>query len=124
MLKISFLIIQPDSEKEKTYVKLQFIVTNKEIKLEEDINYNLQLDWLLRSFQNEIYTLLHLSRYIGEGGKLVSDNLDISGKSNIDGYLVNADTEITFDSLDRRFLLESLKNVPLVIISLTGLKYY
>lgn len=99
-------------------------MTNKEIKLEEDINYNLQLDWLLRSFQNEIYTLLHLSRYIGEGGKLVSDILDISGKSNIDGYLVNADTEITFDSLDRRFLLESLKNVPLVIISLTGLKYY
>ena len=52
-----------------------------------------------------MYTLIHLNRYIGEGGRLISDILDISDKSNIDGYLVTAEAEKAFDSLDHGFLL-------------------
>ena len=64
------------------------------------------------------------NRYIGEAGRLISDILDISDKLSIDGYLVTFDIEKVFDSLDDEFLLVVLKNLALVIISLTGSKYY
>ena len=64
------------------------------------------------------------NRYIGEGGRLIADILDISDKLSIDGYLVTFDIEKVFDSLDDEFLLVVLKNLALVIISLTGSKYY
>ena len=47
------------------------------------------------------------SRYLGEGGILISDILDISDKLSIDGYLVTVDIEITFDSLDHEFFCSS-----------------
>ena len=47
--------------------------------------------------------------YIDEGGRLISNILDISGKLNIDGYLVTVNIEKAFDSLDHGFLLVVLK---------------
>ena len=49
------------------------------------------------------------NRYIDEGGRLISNILDISGKLNIDGYLVTVNIEKAFDSLDHGFLLVVLK---------------
>ena len=47
--------------------------------------------------------------YIDEEGRLISNILDISGKLNIDGYLVTVNIEKAFDSLDHGFLLVVLK---------------
>ena len=47
--------------------------------------------------------------YIDEGERLISNILDISGKLNIDGYLVTVNIEKAFDSLDHGFLLVVLK---------------
>ena len=49
------------------------------------------------------------NRCIGETGRLISDILDISDKLNIDGYLVTANIEKAFDSLDHEFFLVVLK---------------
>ena len=45
------------------------------------------------------------NRYIGEGGRLISDILDLSDKLNVDGYLV------AVDSHDHEFLLVVLKKI-------------
>ena len=51
------------------------------------------------------------NRYIGEGGLLISDILDISEKLIIDGYLVIVDFKKAFDSLDDGFLLVLLRKI-------------
>ena len=86
---------------------------NIEIKLKKDLNYNLQLHRFSANFQNEMYTLIHFKRYIGEGGRLISDMLVVSDKSNIADYLVTTNIGKASDSLDHRFLLlVFLKNWP------------
>ena len=60
-----------------------------------------------------MYTLIHFKRYIGEGGRLISDMLVVSDKSNIADYLVTTNIGKASDSLDHRFLLlVCLKNWP------------
>ena len=49
------------------------------------------------------------NKCIGKAGRLISDILNISDKLSIDGYLVTADIEKTFDSLDHESLLVVLK---------------
>ena len=49
------------------------------------------------------------NRYIGEGGRLISDILYIYDKLSIDGYLVTVKIEKVFDSLDHGYLLVVLK---------------
>jgi hypothetical protein len=49
------------------------------------------------------------NRFIGEGGRLISDILEVTENFNLDGYLVTIDFEKAFDSLNHRFLLEVLK---------------
>ena len=63
------------------------------------------------------------NRYVGEAGRSIFDILDICDKLSIDSHLVTVDIEKAFDSLDHEFLLVVLKNLALVIISLTGSKY-
>ena len=48
-------------------------------------------------------------RFIGEGGRLISDLLEMSDKLNIKGYLVTVDIEKAFDSLDHDFIIATLK---------------
>ena len=67
------------------------------------------------------------NRYIGKAGRLISDILDISEKLeklSIGGYLVTADIEKTFDSLDHEFLPVVFKKIAFVIILLTVSKYH
>ena len=48
------------------------------------------------------------NRFIGEGGRLISDILEISNVFNLRGYIVTIDIEKVFDSLSHSFLLACL----------------
>ena len=61
-------------------------------------------------------TLYVQNRYNGEAGRLISDILDISDKSSIDGYLLS--TLLIID-----FCWSFFKKMALVTISLAGSKY-
>ena len=49
------------------------------------------------------------NRFIGEGGRLISDILEMSESLNLKGYIVTVDIEKAFDSLSHSFLLACLK---------------
>ena len=49
------------------------------------------------------------NRFIGESDRLISDIIEISGCSNVTGFLVTMDIEKAFDSLDHSFLISVLK---------------
>ena len=49
------------------------------------------------------------NRFIGEGGRLISDIVNICDRNNIGGFLVTIDIEKAFDSLDHKFILAVLK---------------
>ena len=49
------------------------------------------------------------NRFIGEGGRLISDILGMSESLNLKGYIVTVDIEKAFDSLSHSFLLACLK---------------
>ena len=48
-------------------------------------------------------------RFIGESTRLISDILDISDTENLSGYILTADLEKAFDSIDHTFLISCLK---------------
>ena len=48
-------------------------------------------------------------RFIGESTRLISDILEISDTENISGYILTADLEKAFDSIDHTFLMSCLK---------------
>ena len=45
------------------------------------------------------------NRFISEGGKLISDILEITDSLQIDGLLITIDTEKAFDSVNHFFFL-------------------
>ena len=47
-------------------------------------------------------------RFIGEGGRLISDIMEMTDTLNLEGYLVTIDFEKAFDSLNHNFLFEVL----------------
>ena len=47
-------------------------------------------------------------RFIGESTRLISDILEASDKFNVGGYLLTADIEKAFDSMDHQFLIAAL----------------
>ena len=49
------------------------------------------------------------NRFIGEGGRLISDIVNICDRNNIGGFLVTIDIEKAFYSLDHKFILIVLK---------------
>ena len=49
------------------------------------------------------------NRFIGENGRLISDILEITKQTEIEGYLLTIDIEKAFDSVNHFFLLHSLK---------------
>ena len=64
---------------------------------------------ILLSLISSEQTAYVAKRFIGEGGRLISDLLEMSDKLNIKGYLVTADIEKVFDSLDHDFIIATLK---------------
>ena len=49
------------------------------------------------------------NRFIGVGGRLISDIVNICGCNKTGGFLVTIDIEKAFDSLDHKFILTVLK---------------
>ena len=60
----------------------------------------------LISCQQTVYVK---NRFIGEGGRLMSDILEIRNIFNLRGYVVIVDIEKAFDSLSHSFLSHSQK---------------
>ena len=57
------------------------------------------------------------NKYTDEGGRLISDVLDISDKLKIEGQLVTADIGKAFNSINQNFQVGRFKkNLALVII--------
>ena len=54
------------------------------------------------------------NRFVGEGGRPISDTLEISESLNLKGYIVTVDTEKTFDSLSHSFFTCLLVSVLLL----------
>ena len=50
------------------------------------------------------------NRHIGEGGRLISDIIEIARLKKLEGFLVTMDIEKAFDSLDHNFLISTLEN--------------
>ena len=48
------------------------------------------------------------NRFIGEGGRLISDILEVTDTLQLDGYMITIDFEKAFDSLNHIFLIETL----------------
>ena len=48
-------------------------------------------------------------KFIGEGGRLIYDIVDICVRNNIGGYLVTIDIKKAFNSLDHKFIFPVLK---------------
>ena len=48
-------------------------------------------------------------RFIGESTRLISDLLEITDLYDIEGYILTADIEKAFDSMDHTFLIAALK---------------
>ena len=63
-------------------------------------------------------------RFIGESGRLIDDLIKVCDIPKISGYLLAADFEKAFDSLNHKFLIPVLKNTVLVKILLTASKFY
>ena len=55
-------------------------------------------------------------RFIGESTRLISDILDVTNLYNIGGYILTADIEKAFDSMDHTFLLAALKKFGFAIV--------
>ena len=49
------------------------------------------------------------NRFFGEGGRFISDILEMSESFNLKGYIVTVDIEKSFDSLGHSFILACLK---------------
>ena len=64
------------------------------------------------------------NRFIREGGRLISDIVNMCDCNNIGELLVRIDIEKVFDSPDRKFILAVLKKFGLVKTLSPGLKQY
>ena len=77
------------------------------------LNFNIKIisKALLERLKNVLSSLISTqqtvyikNRFIREGGRLISDIVDICDRNNIGGYLVTMDIEKAFDSLEHKFI--------------------
>ena len=70
-----------------------------------------KLKLILPSIISNDQTAYVQGRFIGESTRLISDILEITDSFNIGGYILTADIEKAFDSMDHIFLLAVLKEI-------------
>ena len=84
------------------------------------LNFNIKIisKALLERLKNVLSSLISTqqtvyikNRFIREGGRLISDIVDICDRNNIGGYLVTMDIEKAFDSLEHKFIFALLKKL-------------
>ena len=84
--------------------------------------------YVLSSLISTQQTTYIKNRFIGEGGRLISDKVDICHRYNIEGgrgYLVAIGIEKAFDSLHHKFIFAVLKEkLVLVKTSSPGYRHY
>ena len=77
------------------------------------LNFNIKIisKALLERLKNVLSSLISTqqtvyikNRFIREGGRLISDIVDICDRNNIGRYLVTMDIEEAFDSLEHKFI--------------------
>ena len=69
---------------------------------------------MLPTIINADQTAYVKGRFIGESIRLVSDILDYCKNENIEAFILTADLEKAFDSIDHTFLLCCLEKLALV----------
>ena len=70
-----------------------------------------RLKTVLPSIISSEQTAYIKKRFVGEGGRLISDILRVTNNLKIKGYLVTIDIEKAFDSLDHSFIISVLKKI-------------
>ena len=70
--------------------------------------FAIRLKYVLPDIISHDQTAYVKGRFIGESTRLISDILEISDDLNIGGYILTADIEKAFDSMDHQFLLAAL----------------
>ena len=99
-------------DKDKRYIKnwRPFSLLNLDLKF---ITKALS-SWLkkvLPSIISSEQTAYVNGRFISEGGRLISDIIEICNIESIEGFIVTMDIEKAFDSLDHNFLLRVFRHL-------------
>ena len=68
-----------------------------------------KLKKVLQDFISTQQTVYVKNRHIGEGGRLISDTLEINRLKKLEGFLVTMDIEKAFDLLDHNFRISTLE---------------
>ena len=99
-------------EKDKRYIEnwRPISLLNVDTKIISKAIAN-KLKTVLPSIISHDQTAYVQGRFIGESTRLISDILDVTETFNIGGYMLTADIEKAFDSMDHIFLLEVLKKI-------------
>ena len=99
-------------EKDKRYIEnwRPISLLNVDTKIISKAIAN-KLKIILPSIISHDQTAYVKGRFIGESTRLISDILEITDTFNIGGYVLTADIEKAFDSMDHTFLIEVLKTV-------------
>ena len=79
---------------------------------------------VLSNLNDASQTVYVNERFIGESSRLIDDVIKVCDIQKISGYLLTADFEKAFDSLNHKFLIAVLKKTVLVRILLTASKFY
>ena len=83
---------------------------NVDVKLISKVLSNQIKNLLSNLFSNNLNAYV-ANRFISEGGRLISDILEMTGILNMEDYLLTIDIEKALDSVDDFFLLTILEKI-------------
>ena len=108
------IILTEKKERDKRFIKqrrpISLLNVNYEIVAKALVTRLKETLPKLISSQQTVYVK---NRFIGEGGRLISDILEMSENFNLKGYIITVDIEKAFDSLSHLFYLFVLKNMDM-----------
>ena len=102
------LLEKKDKDKTKIINWRPISLLNVDLKIISKVIAN-RIKKVLHKFIASNQTAYVNNRFIGEGGRLLSDILETSDKLNIGGYLVTIDFQKAFDSLSHNFAIEACR---------------
>ena len=101
-------------DRDKKFIKnwRPISLLNVDVKLISKVLSN-RIKNLLRNLISTSKNAYVTNRFISEGGRLISDILEMIDILNMEGYLLTVDIEKAFDSVGHYFLLLFYKNMAL-----------